>query len=107
MEKTDEGALPEPIYNLALKGEYGWETVMKNTETAELARQVIENPAFSMAIEDMRQGMLRQWIETGDTEEGREIREAVWKNSKLLGIFVSVLKGYIERASLSDKVERP
>ena len=81
---------------------------MKDSEMAELARQVIENPAFSMAIEDMRQGMLRQWIETGDTEDGREIREVVWKNSKLLGIFVGVLKGYIERAgSSSNKVERP
>ena len=73
---------------------------------AELARQVIENPIFVQAMDDIKGALLEKWLATRDTDI--EERERAWKHRKFVDVFEGVLRGYIERGKAArSEIDRP
>lgn len=74
---------------------------MKESERAELARQVVENPVYRMAVEEMREAFIRAWIATNEGDTAT--RDLAWRHVKFLDIFTATLQGYIDQSYSSPK----
>lgn len=78
---------------------------MTKTERAELARQVTENPAFRLAVKDMREAFIAAWLATNEGDQ--EKRDLAWRHVKFLDVFVGVLNGYIDESFDSKRHDLP
>jgi hypothetical protein len=65
--------------------------------SAELARQVTENPIFREAVGEMRMFFVEAIVRSTPAETN--VREEAYKQIKFLDVFVNTLTGYIVRVA--------
>jgi hypothetical protein len=65
--------------------------------SAELARQVTENPIFREAVGEMRMFFVNAIV--ASTPDATNVREEAYKQIKFLDVFVNTLTGYIVRVA--------
>jgi hypothetical protein len=74
--------------------------------SAELARQVTENPIFREAVGEMCMYFVNAIV--ASTPDATNIREEAYRQIKFLDVFVNTLTGYIERvAARQEEMQLP
>lgn len=72
---------------------------------AELARQVVENPIFTQAVEEMREELIKEWVEAKDGEHQK--KDLLHRLIRMVYVFEGKLRGYIELGKAAQKAMEP